>query len=114
MPDDPQMRHGLRPGLQHGHGTIGRAIIDNDDFKRRMVGQRAVNAFDKAINVSGLVITKLEGSAIGGVLAAIALWAAQKKSDSGVSLGVYFIGIGEKLEDLQPFDAEAFAQALIT
>ena len=80
-------------------------------------GQNAlaqVKAFDEALGLTGLIVTKLDGTAKGGVLAAIALWAAQKKSDSGVSLGVYFIGIGEKLEDLQPFDADTFAHALIT
>ena len=80
-------------------------------------GQNAlaqVKAFDEALGLTGLIVTKLDGTAKGGVLAAIALWAEQKKRDSGVSLGVYFIGIGEKLEDLQPFEADAFAQALIT
>ena len=77
-------------------------------------GLSQVKAFHAALGLTAIIVTKLDGTAKGGVLAAIALWAEQKKRDSGVSLGVYFIGIGEKLEDLQPFDAEAFAQALIT
>lgn len=76
------------------------------------MGQNAltqVQAFDAALNLTGLVITKLDGTAKGGVLAAIALWARQRHAP----LPVYFIGVGEKLEDLQPFDAKEFAQALL-
>jgi fused signal recognition particle receptor len=46
------------------------------------------------------------------VLAAIALWAAQRTNDKPLS--VYFIGIGEQLQDLQAFSADEFAQALIS
>ena len=63
-----------------------------------------VKAFDKAINVSGLVITKLDGSAKGGVLAAIACQCPKP---------VRYIGVGEQVEDLQPFSARAFAEALL-
>ena len=75
-------------------------------------GQNAlaqVKAFDAALGLTGLVVTKLDGTAKGGVLAAIARWSAE----SGRDVPVYFIGIGEKLEDLQPFDAAEFAQALV-
>jgi len=71
------------------------------------IGQNAiaqVKAFDKAINVSGLVITKLDGSAKGGVLAAIACQCPKP---------VRYIGVGEQVEDLQPFSARAFAEALL-
>ncbi len=77
-------------------------------------GQNAlaqVKAFDDTLGLSGLIVTKLDGTAKGGVLAAIALWAAQRTADK--PLAVYFIGIGEKLEDLQAFKADEFAQALI-
>jgi len=80
-------------------------------------GQNAlaqVKAFDEALGLSGLIVTKLDGTAKGGVLAAIALWAQQRPATSGKMLKVYFIGIGEKLEDLQAFNAEEFAQALIS
>ena len=80
-------------------------------------GQNAlaqVKAFDEALGLSGLIVTKLDGTAKGGVLAAIALWAQQRPAMSGKTLKVYFIGIGEKLEDLQAFNAEEFAQALIS
>ncbi|MFM7847277.1 MAG: signal recognition particle-docking protein FtsY [Rubrivivax sp.] len=75
-------------------------------------GQNAlaqVQAFDAAVQLTGLIVTKLDGTAKGGVLAAIARWCAAE----GRPLAVYFIGVGEKLEDLQPFDAREFAQALV-
>ncbi|WP_425472668.1 signal recognition particle-docking protein FtsY, partial [Tepidimonas alkaliphilus] len=75
-------------------------------------GQNAlaqVKAFDAALGLTGLIVTKLDGTAKGGVLCAIAQWAREQQR----VLPVYFIGIGEKLEDLQPFDAREFAQALL-
>jgi fused signal recognition particle receptor len=80
-------------------------------------GQNAlaqVKAFDEALGLTGLIVTKLDGTAKGGVLAAIALWAQQRNTQATKPLKVYFIGIGEKLEDLQAFNAEEFAQALIS
>jgi len=77
-------------------------------------GQNAlaqVQAFDAALGLTGLVVTKLDGTAKGGVLAAIARWGATR---AGGPVPVYFIGIGEKLEDLQTFDAREFAQALLS
>jgi fused signal recognition particle receptor len=76
-------------------------------------GQNAlaqVKAFDAALGLTGLVVTKLDGTAKGGVLAAIARWGAGR--EAGV-LPVYFIGVGEKLEDLESFKAREFAQALL-
>jgi fused signal recognition particle receptor len=73
-------------------------------------GQNAlaqVRAFDEAVGLTGLIITKLDGTAKGGVLAAIA------RERRGRPLPIYFIGVGEKLEDLQPFVAERFAAALV-
>ncbi|RDV00163.1 signal recognition particle-docking protein FtsY [Trinickia dinghuensis] len=70
-------------------------------------GQNAlaqVKAFDDALSLTGLIVTKLDGTAKGGILAAIA---RQRP------VPVYFIGVGEKVEDLQPFDAEEFADALL-
>lgn len=71
-------------------------------------GQNAlaqVKAFDAALQLTGLVVTKLDGTAKGGVLAAI----AQEKP-----VPVYFIGVGEKLEDLETFKAREFALALLS
>ncbi len=76
-------------------------------------GQNAlsqVKAFDEALGLTGLIVTKLDGTAKGGVLAAIALWSRQRHS----VVPVYFIGVGEKLEDLQTFQAHEFAQALLS
>jgi len=70
-------------------------------------GQNAlaqVKAFDDALGLTGLVVTKLDGTAKGGVLCAIA---------RQHPVPVYFIGVGEKLEDLETFDAREFAQALL-
>jgi fused signal recognition particle receptor len=77
-------------------------------------GQNAlaqVRAFDDALQLTGLVITKLDGTAKGGVLAAIALWARER---SAGAVPVYFIGVGERLEDLETFDAREFAAALLS
>jgi fused signal recognition particle receptor len=76
-------------------------------------GQNAlaqVKAFDAALGLTGLVVTKLDGTAKGGVLAAIARWGVARP---GGPVPVYFIGVGEKLEDLQTFRAREFAQALL-
>jgi fused signal recognition particle receptor len=75
-------------------------------------GQNAlaqVKDFDAAVGLSGLVVTKLDGTAKGGVLAAIARWGVQQ----GRVVPVYFIGVGESLQDLQVFNAREFAQALV-
>ncbi len=75
-------------------------------------GQNAlaqVKAFDAAVQLTGLVVTKLDGTAKGGVLAAIARWVVAEQRP----IAVYFIGVGEKLEDLQTFDAREFARALL-
>ncbi|MBK9442142.1 MAG: signal recognition particle-docking protein FtsY [Comamonadaceae bacterium] len=71
-------------------------------------GQNAlaqVKAFDDALGLTGLIVTKLDGTAKGGVLAAI----ARERP-----VPVYFIGVGEKLEDLETFNAREFAQALLS
>ncbi|MFY3976469.1 signal recognition particle-docking protein FtsY [Achromobacter xylosoxidans] len=74
-------------------------------------GQNAlaqIRAFDAAINLTGLVVTKLDGTAKGGTLAAVAA------ASQGVRpIPVYWIGVGESLEDLQPFVADEFAGALL-
>jgi fused signal recognition particle receptor len=79
-------------------------------------GQNAlaqVQAFDEALQLTGLIITKLDGTAKGGVLAAIALWSRSRVRAGGRALPVYFVGVGEKLEDLQSFSAREFALALL-
>ena len=81
-------------------------------------GQNAlaqVKAFDDALQLTGLIVTKLDGTAKGGVLAAIALWEREREQAFPTlrPVPVYFIGVGEKLEDLETFNAREFAQALL-
>ena len=71
------------------------------------MGQNAlaqVKSFDEAIGLTGLIVTKLDGSAKGGVLAALAVER---------HIPVYFIGVGESVHDLQTFDAHEFVDALL-
>jgi fused signal recognition particle receptor len=71
------------------------------------IGQNALQQaklFHAAANVSGLVLTKLDGTAKGGIIFAVT---------HSLQLPVRFIGVGEKLEDLQPFDAQEFVAALM-
>jgi fused signal recognition particle receptor len=91
--------------------VIGKGMIDAPHEILLVIdgntGQNAlaqVKAFDDALTLTGLVITKLDGTAKGGILAAIARTRP---------VPVYFIGVGEKLEDLQPFSADEFAEALL-
>jgi fused signal recognition particle receptor len=80
-------------------------------------GQNAltqVQTFDAALQLTGLIITKLDGTAKGGVIAAIALWSRERVQGGAAPLPVYFIGVGEALEDLQTFDAREFALALLS
>jgi fused signal recognition particle receptor len=84
-------------------------------------GQNAlaqVKSFDDTLQLTGLIVTKLDGTAKGGVLAAIALWARERGRGAGETgatgpVPVYFIGVGEQLEDLETFDAREFATALL-
>jgi len=76
-------------------------------------GQNAlaqVRAFDAAIGVTGLILTKLDGTAKGGVIAAIAHMRSNSSRERPIPLR--FIGVGEALDDLRPFDAEEFVAAL--
>jgi fused signal recognition particle receptor len=69
-------------------------------------GQNAlsqVEAFKKVIPLTGLIMTKLDGTAKGGILVALA---------HKFGLPIHFVGVGEGIEDLQEFDAQSFAQAL--
>ncbi len=69
-------------------------------------GQNAVNQakdFKDAAGITGIILTKLDGTAKGGVVLAI---------NNELDVPVKFVGVGEKIEDLQPFDADAFASAL--
>ncbi|HET9733985.1 MAG TPA: signal recognition particle-docking protein FtsY, partial [Burkholderiales bacterium] len=70
-------------------------------------GQNAltqVKAFDEALGLTGLVLTKLDGTAKGGVVCAI----AQQRP-----VPLYFVGVGEGIDDLRPFSAAEFCEALL-
>lgn len=71
------------------------------------IGQNTLNqviSFDEALGLTGLIITKLDGTAKGGIIVSIA---KTKK------IPIKFIGIGENIDDLKPFDAKNFVEALI-
>jgi fused signal recognition particle receptor len=68
-------------------------------------GLRQAKVFAESVNVSGVVLTKLDGTAKGGITLAIA---------NELEIPVKLIGVGERLEDLRPFDPEQFARALLT
>ena len=68
-------------------------------------GLRQARLFAEVIDVSGLVLTKLDGTAKGGIALAIA---------AELGIPVKMIGVGEQLEDLRPFDAAEFARALVS
>ncbi len=69
-------------------------------------GQNAIQQaklFNEAVGLTGLIITKLDGTAKGGVIFAVT---------NALKVPVRFIGVGEKIDDLQPFDSEKFVEAL--
>ena len=71
------------------------------------VGQNAlsqVEVFQKAVGVTGLAMTKLDGTARGGILVAIA---------AKFGVPVHFIGVGESVDDLAPFSAREFSRAMV-
>jgi fused signal recognition particle receptor len=97
---------------------IKRAIAKNDAGAPHEVllvldgtnGQNALaqfRAFDAAIGVTGVIVTKLDGSAKGGVIVALAAERGPRP------LPILFVGVGESQQDLQPFVAADFAQALL-
>lgn len=92
--------------------VIGKAIPDAPHEVLLVLdantGQNAVTqvkAFDDALKVSGLVLSKLDGTAKGGVIAAIA---------KARPIPIRYIGVGEKMDDLRPFNAEEFVEALFS
>ncbi len=93
------------------HRVITRELPDADKeillVLDATTGQNAVNQareFKNAANISGIVLTKLDGTARGGVILAI---------KNELDIPVKFIGVGESIDDLQPFDADEFAAGII-
>jgi fused signal recognition particle receptor len=70
-----------------------------------------VKAFDEALGLTGLILTKLDGTAKGGVVCAIAH--ARSKDPKARPIPLLFVGVGEGIDDLRPFVAKDFAEALV-
>ena len=81
-----------------------RAAARMDELQREVFGF-PMRLFSEAVGVSGLVLTKLDGTAKGGIALAIA---------SELGIPVKLIGVGEQLEDLRPFEPEEFVRALVS
>ncbi len=104
----------LMDELRKIHRVIGKAmdgaphevlVVLDGNTGQNMLAQ--VRAFDDAVGITGLVVTKLDGTARGGALAALA-WTRRQRP-----IPVCFIGVGEGIDDLQAFSADEFAAALL-
>jgi fused signal recognition particle receptor len=103
-------KHNLMQELQKLHRVVGKQLPGAPhevllvlDGSTGMNAMSQAREFHKAVPISGLVITKLDGTSKGGMVVAI-------RKELG--LPVKFIGVGEQADDLQPFDPEQFAEAL--
>jgi fused signal recognition particle receptor len=103
-------KHNLMQELQKLHRVIGKQLAGAPhevllvlDATTGMNALNQAREFHKAVPLTGLVVTKLDGTSKGGMVVAI-----QKE----LGLPIKFIGLGEQPDDLQPFDAKQFAQAL--
>ncbi|NLD55384.1 MAG: signal recognition particle-docking protein FtsY [Burkholderiaceae bacterium] len=109
----PTQRH-LMEELRKIRRVLGKAmegaphevlLVLDGNTGQNMLNQ--VKAFDEAVELTGLVVTKLDGTAKGGAIAAL----AHTRRDRPIP--VYFIGVGEGVEDLEAFSAKEFASALL-
>ena len=103
-------KHNLMQELQKLHRVIGKQLPGAPhevllvlDATTGMNALNQAREFHKAVPLTGLIVTKLDGTSKGGMVVAI-----QKE----LGLPIKFIGVGEQPDDLQPFDARQFAQAL--
>jgi len=103
-------KHNLMQELQKLHRVIGKQLPGAPhevllvlDATTGMNALNQAREFNKAVPLTGLVVTKLDGTSKGGIVVTI---------QQELGLPVKFIGLGEQADDLQPFDAEQFAQAL--
>jgi len=92
------------------HAVVGKANPDAPhetllvlDATTGQNGLSQARLFGEAVALTGVIVTKLDGSAKGGIAIAI---------NRELGIPVKLVGVGEKLEDLQPFDAAAYAQAI--
>jgi fused signal recognition particle receptor len=105
-----QTQHNLMEELRKVHAVTGKAmegaphhvllVIDSTTGQN---GLSQARLFSEAVPVSGLVLTKFDGVARGGIVLAI---------ERELGIPVAMIGVGESIDDLQPFDARAFAEAI--
>ena len=103
-------KHNLMQELQKLHRVIGKQLSGAPhevllvlDATTGMNALNQAREFNKAVPLTGLVVTKLDGTSKGGMVVAI---------QQELGLPIKFIGLGEQPDDLQPFDAKQFAQAL--
>jgi fused signal recognition particle receptor len=103
-------KHNLMQELQKVHRVMGKQLSGAPhevllvlDATTGMNALNQAREFNKAVPLSGLIVTKLDGTSKGGMVVAI-----QKE----LGLPIKFVGLGEQADDLQPFDAKQFAQAL--
>jgi fused signal recognition particle receptor len=103
-------KHNLMQELQKLHRVMGRQLPGAPhevllvlDATTGMNALNQAREFNKAVPLTGLVITKLDGTSKGGVVVAI---------HKELGLPIKFVGLGEQPDDLQPFDADSFANAL--
>ena len=103
-------KHNLMQELQKLHRVIGKQLAGAPhEVLLVLDGSTGMNAlnqareFHKAVPLTGLIVTKLDGTSKGGIIVAI---------HKELGLPIKFIGLGEQPDDLQPFDAKQFAQAL--
>ena len=82
----------------------GKIPIGNNDALMRWNAIAQAKSFTEAVGVTGIVITKLDGTARGGVAVAV---------ERELAIPVKYIGVGEGVDDLIPFDPEAFVDALL-
>ncbi|MGI6394918.1 MAG: signal recognition particle-docking protein FtsY [bacterium] len=107
-----QNRANLMEELSKINRVIGK-VAENAPHETLLVidannGQNAflqARQFSEAVNVTGIIVTKLDGTAKGGVVVGIA---------KELSLPVYFVGVGEKIEDLKPFNPEEYVEVLFS
>ncbi|MGD9696920.1 MAG: signal recognition particle-docking protein FtsY [Thermoleophilia bacterium] len=107
-----QTQHNLMEELRKVHAVVGKAhpgaphetllVLDSTTGQN---GLSQARLFHEAVGLSGVVLTKVDGTARGGIAVAI-------RRELGIP--VKLVGSGERLEDLQPFDAEAFARAIFS
>jgi fused signal recognition particle receptor len=105
-------KHNLMQELQKLHRVIGKQLAGAPhevllvlDATTGMNALTQAREFNKAVPLTGLIVTKLDGTSKGGMVVAI-----QKE----LGVPIKFIGLGEQPDDLQPFDAKEFAQALFS